>query len=307
MDTTNNNILLQCDPETGTCEVKSQDLPVENDPSLRKPLQLVYFTDPICSSCWGIEAQLRKLKTEYGGFFDIEYRMGGLLKSWGQYQGNDVRNPGEVAKHWDEAGAYYDMPINGDVWLEDPMDSSFPPSIAFKAAQVQDEHKALVFLRRIKEMVFVEKQNIEKWENLKRAARESGLDTEQLKKDIEGKGKLLFEEDLALAAELGVRGFPTIYFSDEEGNRLKVYGSKPYEVYEKTLLNLFPEAIKKDAVIDIQNMFGDYSSITANEYALLTNKSKPEVGAYLDRLVAEGVIVSYPAKNGNLYKAKWEI
>ena len=31
------------------------------------------------------------------------------------------------------------MPIDGDVWLEDPLNSSYPPSIAFKAAEMQDK------------------------------------------------------------------------------------------------------------------------------------------------------------------------
>lgn len=299
MDRSNTSSSMNCNTDTGICEI----LPVKNDPSLRKPLKLVYFTDPICSSCWGIEAQLRKLKAGYGDYFTVEYRMGGLLKSWGQYQGNDVRNPGEVASHWDEAGVYYDMPINGDVWLEDPLQSSYTPSIAFKAAQLQDDHKAVLFLRRTREMVFVEKKNIEKWEHLEKAAVETGLDTLLLKKDFEGKGKLLFEEDLALAAESGVRGFPTIYFTDEEGNRLKVYGSKPYEVYEKTLLNLFPGAVKKENHVDEKNLFGEYTSITAKEYALLTGKTKEEAEIWLEDLANKGAIERVPAKTGVLYKS----
>jgi hypothetical protein len=91
------------------------------------------------------------LKQEYGQYFDIEYRMGGLLKSWNEYGGTDVNGPQSVAQHWKEASAYYQMPIDGDVWNEDPLHSSYPPAIAFKAAQLQDSHKADRFLRRIKE------------------------------------------------------------------------------------------------------------------------------------------------------------
>ncbi len=295
MDRTNS---MNCNTESGICEV----LPVKNDPSLRKPLKLVYFTDPICSSCWGIEGQLRKLKSEYGAYFDIEYRMGGLLPSWDAYNGSDVGKPTDVASHWDEAGAHYDMPVNGDVWLEDPLSSSYPPSIAFKAAQVQDEHKALLFLRRIKEMVFVEKRNITKWEHLEKAALEAGLDAAQLKKDFEGEGMKRFENDLALAAEAGVRGFPTIYFTDDEGNRLKVYGSKPYEVYEKTLLNLFPTAVKQKPKADLQQLFSEYPGITAKEYAMIAGIVIEAATVYLDRSVNEGHLLAVPAKNGSLYK-----
>ena len=96
-----------------------------------KPIKIIYYTDPICSSCWGIEPQLRKLKLEYGNFIEIEYRMGGLLPDW-SYNSGGISKPSDVAHHWDEVSAYYDMPIDGNVWLTDPLSSSYPASIAFK-------------------------------------------------------------------------------------------------------------------------------------------------------------------------------
>lgn len=51
-----------------------------------KPITLLYFTDPICSSCWGTEPQLRRLKLEYGDAIDIQYHMGGLLPFVGGVQ-----------------------------------------------------------------------------------------------------------------------------------------------------------------------------------------------------------------------------
>src|SRR3954465_4886465 len=121
--------IMSCDIETGICEIP-QSSHKEQEVKRNKPVKLLYFTDPICSSCWGIEPQLRKLKQEYGAYFNIEYRMGGLLKSWSEYGGTDVRGPGSVAQHWEEASAHYNMPIDSDVWNEDPLHSSYPPSIA---------------------------------------------------------------------------------------------------------------------------------------------------------------------------------
>ena len=56
------------------------------------------------------------------------------------------------------------MILDGDVWLEGPLYSSYLPLIAFKAAQLQDSDKAITFLRRLKELVFLEKKNITRWE-----------------------------------------------------------------------------------------------------------------------------------------------
>jgi predicted DsbA family dithiol-disulfide isomerase len=50
----------------------------ESDDKGDKPLKVQYFTDPICSTCWVVQPMLRRLKLEYGEYFDIDYRMGGL-------------------------------------------------------------------------------------------------------------------------------------------------------------------------------------------------------------------------------------
>lgn len=294
---------MMCDPETGMCEVPGMEaeeanVKVQAD---QKPVRLLYFTDPICSSCWGIEPQLRKLKLEYGDYLDIEYRMGGLLKGWDSYGGSDVSGPKSVAQHWEEASAYYKMPIDGDVWLEDPLDSSYPPSVAFKAAQLQSEEKALDFLRRIKEMVFLEKKNIAKWENLKLAAEQTNLDVQQFQSDYENRAQALFEEDLGLKSKLGVRGFPSIFFTDEDGNRFLVYGSKPYEKYEEALLKLYPEAKKKEYDKDPEALFKLYPTYTTREFAELSDKSFLEAEKILEVMFIKGIIKKQVSKNGSLW------
>ncbi|MBS4063156.1 MAG: DsbA family protein [Chitinophagaceae bacterium] len=292
---------MMCDPETGICEIPQASNESKNM-IVSKPVKLLYFTDPICSSCWGIEPQLRKLKQEYGASFDIEYRMGGLLKSWSEYGGSDVNGPQSVAQHWEEASAYYNMPIDGDVWNEDPLRSSFPSAIAFKAAQLQGNHKADQFLRRIKEMVFIEKKNIAKLKYLVQAAKDVGLDHIQFKHDYRHNAKQLFEDDLLMAKEWGVRGFPTIYFVDEEDNRFKVYGSKPYQVYEQALLKLIPGNVIKEVVTTYDSIFQGYDTVTLKEFAVFYDKSLEEAESILYELEARKKIDRVVSKAGSIWK-----
>ena len=172
MEDQSSNPLL-CDIETGMCQMPDapQELPENKIIAGHKPVKVIYFTDPICSSCWGIEPQLRKLKLEYGDSFEMEYRMGGLLPDW-RYNSGGISKPSDVAHHWDEVSHHYDMPIDGDVWLEEPLHSSYPPSIAFKAADLQYQSKAVAYLRVIREMVFLRKKNIARWEHLVTAAQQ---------------------------------------------------------------------------------------------------------------------------------------
>lgn len=304
-DTIQTNPLL-CDIETGMCEItpgNTENTSKTDVKSGAKIIKLIYYTDPICSSCWGIEPQLRKLKLEYGDAVEIDYRMGGLLPDW-SYNSGGIGKPSDVASHWDEVSVHYDMPIDGDLWLEDPLDSSYPPSIAFKAAQMQDQEQALLFMREIREMVFLQKKNIAKWEHLEVAAKKVGLDTEKFKTDYENKAKALFEEDLKLGRELGVRGFPTIFFVDEAGNQETVYGTRPYAYYEMAILKLNPDAVKGEYSKNWEALFAKYPTLTAKEFSELSGTPRVESETILNELSDQGKLEKWTTKNGSIWTKK---
>lgn len=268
-----------CDPVSGVCEIPgttvSEAPAVSGLPASDKPLQLIYFTDPICSTCWGIEPQWRKLKLEYGHVLDIHYHMGGLLPSWDVYSSGGISGPGDVAHHWDEVSGHYQMPIDGNVWLEDPLSSSYPPSIWFKAAQLQDTHKAVIFLRKMREGLFMDKQNICKPEPVLKAAAYAGLDILQLEKDFNSVAPGLFEADLALGKKWGVRGFPSIFFIDKNNHAELVYGAKPYTVFTTVLNKLLPDAVARTYAKDLA-LFSYFPTLTTKEFAVLNEMTFEE-------------------------------
>lgn len=294
---------LLCDSESGMCEMPIGKASNETTviKSENKPVKIIYYTDPICSSCWGIEPQLRKLKLEYSKYFEMEYKMGGLLPDW-SYNSGGISKPSDVAHHWDEASQHYQMPIDGDVWLEDPLNSSYPSCIAMKAAQIQSKEKAVIFMRILREKLYLEKKNIAKWENIAEAAKIANLDIARLKSDFEGDAKKLFQEDLNLARTLGVRGFPTLFFADENNNQLTVYGSKPYAHYENALLALYPEAKKK--IFKNENplsLFEIYPTLAPKEYAVILDISYNQAEEILDELFKDGKLGKISIKNHSLY------
>jgi len=298
-----NNPLL-CDPVEGICGVtESKDLQNIEKQDIQKSIKVIYFTDPICSSCWGIEPQLRKLKLEYGDAIEMEYRMGGLLKDW-SYNSGGISKPSDVAHHWDEASLYYDMPIDGDVWLEDPLNSSYPPSIAFKAAQLQSPEKAVLFMRELRELLFLKKKNITKWAHIETAAINAGLNPQQLKTDFDGKAKTLFEEDLNISRSSGVRGFPALIFVNQSGSKEIINGSKPYAFFEMAVLKLNPTAIKKEYSKNWEMLFSKYASLTAKEFSELSGTPRIESEKLLNELAAKGNLEKFITKNGSIWSLK---
>jgi len=285
------------------------DIPVPLIPpkvvsNIRKPIQVLYFTDPVCSTCWIIQPLLRKLYLEYGRYLEIKYSMGGLLPSWENYNRGQIKQPSDAAKHWEEVCQKYEIPLDGDVWYEDPLPSSYPPSIAFKAAQMQDTDKAILFLRRIKEMLFLEKKNIIKWEYLEMAAFETGLDSARLKRDFEGRAQDLFRADLELASDLQVRVFPTLIFSNGDDQLSRLAGYHPYSRYESIILKHIPGAVKQPISQDPYELFNTFFSMTDKEYAVILDLSPEEARNRLMGLFEEGIIEKHESKNGIIWTKK---
>lgn len=268
-------------------------------------IDVLYFTDPICSTCWTIQPLLRKLKLEYGSYLNIKYCMGGMLPSWGEYPKGKVNSPTEVAKHWDEVCAIHEMPIDGDLWIEDPMNSSYPPSIAFKAAQMQDNDLAPLFLRRINEMVFVEKKNIINWEFLEKAALEVGLDSARLLRDYEGRAKELFTEDLNTGKTHGVTSFPTLIFSDPSNEPVTIKGHQSYDNFVDIILKRLPNAQKANIDTDPKNLFGHFPTMADKEFAYLSDISMEAAAIKLEELFDQGFLIKMESKNGILWKSNY--
>lgn len=300
MNTTNNSLL--CDPVSGVCSMPETGGAADT-PTTPKAIQIVYATDPICSACWAIEPQLRRLKLEYGAALHIDYRMGGLLPDW-SYNRGGISKPSDVAHHWDEVSSYYQMPIDGDVWLEDPLDSSYPPSIAFKAAQLQGDVLAQRMLRILREMVFLEKKNIARKGMMIEAARRSGLDVEQWGNDYDQQAAPLFEVDMKRVRELRVPGFPTLVMMNDKGESIYLTGVKPYAEYVSAIRQLYPAVKAQSYDKSAEALFNRFPTLTLREYAELSQQTMGEAQKDLDQLYQKQLISPLKIKNGVLWKRK---
>jgi len=147
-------------------------------------------------------------------------------------------------------------------------------------------------------------RNITKWEHLEAAAKSVGLDLNKFKEDYNGRAKELFNEDLTLGKQLGVRGFPTMFFTDTSGKTETVYGSKPYEAFENVIIKLLPKVQKINYDKSTTAVFSHYQSLTAKEYSVLTETAKSQGEQVLNDLVANGKLEKLTTKNGSVWKLK---
>ena len=219
-------------------------------PVKKTNIEVLYFTDPICSTCWTFQPELRRFKNTYADKIDFRYVMGGLLPSWKEFDRGGIRNPEDVYHHWKEVSEKSGVPIHPEVWLTDPLHSSYPASIAYKAAELQDPEKAVIFLRRLQELVFLERTNIARVEILHRLAMSVGLDDSLFLEDIKGRAIGQFLKDLSLIRDQSIRMLPTLIFKKDDSAWIRMNGPQSFEAMEHALNDMIHWPSQQQVIIN---------------------------------------------------------
>jgi predicted DsbA family dithiol-disulfide isomerase len=276
-----------------------------------KKIEIIEFTDPVCTWCWGSEPVLRKLEARYGEQVKISFVMGGLVKDitsfydrFNDIGGDPDRSNANIAKHWAEASERHRMPVKTEGFKlfsrEHP--SSYPQNIACKAAQMQDQVLATRFLRRIREASAAEAKQTNITEVLVELASEVGLDVARFLEDFSnGAAQRAFEKDLATTAWYNARSFPTflVRFGDREA---LLHGYKRYEDFKAVIAHLSNGTILEHQVQAseeaIMAFIRKYVSVAPIEIKMTFDLTDVELRSALASLLAKWLITRREAGNG---------
>ena len=278
---------MVCDLETGICGEAGEDvMEIINLNQPQKKITLYYVTDPICSHCWALEPVLRRFEKQYGQYIKIQTVMGGLLPNWDGFadRANGIGSPADVAGHWREVGEHTRMPIDGTLWLDNPVQSSFPPSRVFKVIQQQSEELANTYLRRAREAVFAFNKNIADDQVLIDIVNQMGLDGEAIVKEAAlDSSQQLLEQDFALAGSLGVRGFPTIIMVNEENKGVKIVGQRSLEFYAQGLQQVLEtaEPLQPQSLPTLKHLLEKEQLLFSREIEDMYDINQSEVNSFL--------------------------
>jgi len=284
-----------CDLETGVCGVAGEEeMEIIDFNQPKKSIEVYYVTDPICSHCWAIEPVLRRFKEQYGHYFNFHPVMGGLLEKW--HDGpidpaNGIYKPADVAPHWREVGEHTRMPIDGSLMIDNPVQSSFPPSRVYKVIQKNyNDALAYQFLRRAREVLFPFNQNISDLSVLIDIVNQLGLDGESIVNEAEQPaGHQLLNEDFALARSLGARGFPTIIMINEENKGVKMVGGRPFEYYVdglKQVLN--KEELQPNPQPSLSSLLEKEKLLFSKEIEVMYDLQQTEMNAFVEKELPQG-------------------
>ncbi|WP_409304668.1 ClpXP adapter SpxH family protein [Peribacillus sp. SCS-155] len=267
----------------------------------KKPIEIYIFIDPLCPECWALEPIVRKLQVEYGQLFSIKHVLSGKLASLNK----GARTYESLAQVWEKTASRTGMSCDGSLWFENPISSPYVASIALKAAELQGRKLGIRFLRKLQEMLFLEKQDISNINVLKRCAEEVGLDVEEFNKDITSPSAAKgFQCDLKVTTEMDVTEIPTLVFFNQniEEEGIKVSGFYPYEVYVHILedmLNGLPLPKTPPTLLEFLKIF---NLVATKEIEVVYGISKNEVEREMKKLVLQQAAEKIPAKYGTFWK-----
>ena len=274
-------------------------------------VEIVEFTDPVCTWCWGSEPVLRRLETHYPDQLKISFVMGGLVKDIRAfYDGaNDIggdaeRSNRQVASHWLEASARHGMPVQSEGFhlFSNEFPSTYPQNIAYKAAQMEDQILADRFLRRIREASAAEARQTNRTEVLIELAAEVGLDIPLfIQRFSDGSAATAFEADLETTARFGAHGFPTFLVRyGEKGVLLRGY--QRFETFQAVINTLTGGAVNEikpeKSVEKILAFITRHGRVAPVEIQSAFDLSEPETVTMLAALQDQVSLQLTPAGNG---------
>lgn len=280
-----------CDIETGVCGAAGEEeMEMIDFNQPKKSINLYYVTDPICSHCWALEPVLRRFVEQYGHYFNLHTVMGGLLEKWGDGPvdpANGIYGPADVAGHWREVGEHSRMPIDGTLMIDNPVQSSFPPSRVFKVIQKQhNETLAHEYLRRAREALFAFNRNIADPAVMTEIVNNLGLDGEATVNEAEQPGgQQLLNEDFARARNLGARGFPTIIMVNEENKGVKIVGGRSVDYYIEGLKQVLD---KEDLQPPLSSLLRKEKLLFSKEIEVMYDLDPLEVDSFVQQELSSG-------------------
>lgn len=232
---------------------------IDASPPSEIVLEISVFTDPLCCWSWAFEPQLRKLRYAYAGRIAWRTVMGVMIEDWGRFTDplNAVHRPGQMAPLWLQAGAVSGMPIQADLWIDDPPDSSLPACRAVKAAQMQSPAAAERMLRGLREAAMLDGLNIARPEVIEAVAlrlpAEARFDFDRFAADLASPASLTaLEEDVKETRLQGVGRYPTLFLRAPGAPQRVVTGWRPYDEFEAAVRELVPELGPPRPIVDAQ-------------------------------------------------------
>ncbi len=282
----------------------------------QETLEILAFTDPVCTWCWGSEPVMRKLQVGYGDQVQIRPVMGGLVEDIRAFYdranaigGDPEGSNAQIVAHWLEASQRHGMPVQADgfrLFTAETV-STYPQNIAAKAAELTDPALAPHYLRRLREASAAEARETGRREVLIELASEVGLDLAAFIGHLtDGSAERAFRADLETTRQSRAHGFPT--FGLRFGERaVLLRGYQTFEAMQAVIGTLSEGALQwqapipdAESLLDFLRTFGRSAPV---ELTTVFDLKPADLEQMLATLETAGTVRRVAAGNGCF----WEV
>lgn len=294
-----------CDDELGLCCPEEPSSFYQPEAGSR-PLEIYMFIDPLCPECWALEPIIKKLQMEYSPYFTLRTILVNELKSLdipsGEKREKQLKN---LKRLFDKTASLTGMPCNCESWFNDHPYTPFAVSIAVKAAELQGTAIGSKYLRRLRERLFLSKNDIVLDEVIIDCAKEvKGMDVEEFESDLHSESaKKAFQADVRTTKEMDVTTVPTLVFfnDDVEEPGLKVPGIYDYSVYVEIMEEMLEMKMEKCPPLSLESFLEFYSVVASKEISVVFDKTIEEVELEMKKLQIKQKVKYTPVRFGSLW------
>ena len=202
-------------------------------------MKVIYVYDALCGWCYGFSPVITEMEKKYSSEIDFEVVSGGMVT------GDRIGPIGEVAGYIKTAYKDVERATGvefGERFLNETLEegqaifTSIPPAIAMAVFKSQRPKEQIAFAAALQKAVYYEGKHPADYETYGDLARDFGLDSAAFIAQMkEAKYQELAYKDFQKSAELGVRGFPTVFIYKDGQYEQIAHGYTPLEAFEKRI------------------------------------------------------------------------
>lgn len=170
---------------------------------------LIYFSDPMCSWCYGFAPVMDQVAERFGERLPIQLVMGGLRPGTDRPMTDEGR--AEILSHWAHVREATGQPFDERVLTERFIYDTDPAARTVVLVRRLLPERALAFLHRVQRAFYAEARDVTSYPVLAELAAEFGLPRDGVLQALADEA-LMRETwgDYAISQNAGVRGFPTL-------------------------------------------------------------------------------------------------
>jgi len=200
---------------------------------------IIYIGDPMCSWCYGFAPEITKVKEALPGY-DFKVVLGGLRP-----QGTEtMADLGDFLEHhWKEIEKRSGLPINyGVIGDESFVLDTEPGSRAVVVAREMNPEIELDFFKAVQRAFYVDNKDMTSENTFTEIAKAFDLDTAVFKQKFNSEeARYNARSDFQHAAEMGIKGFPSVVVRHNGQLYLAANGYREAEDLLKVIANIESE------------------------------------------------------------------